>query len=116
MLWTTSFALRARKLGLRATIHCVAAIMAAALVFSVTSAAQASPRVTEIPLRADFAGPNEIVAGPDGAMYASDSSLDRVWRIGDNGRVRFFEMSGGATGIASAHGSLWVSNRDQSSI
>ena len=32
--------------------------------------------------------PNEIVAGPDGAMYTADSSLDKVWRIGDNGRVR----------------------------
>jgi virginiamycin B lyase len=90
--------------------------MAAALVFSATSAAQASPRVTEIPLRAEFAGPNEIVAGPDGAMYASDSSLGLVHRIAANGRVRAFDVGGGATGIASAHGALWVSNRDQSSI
>jgi virginiamycin B lyase len=101
---------------LSATKSGAAVIATAALVFSAATAAQASPRVTEIPLRAEFAGPNEIVAGPDGAMYASDSSLDRVWRISDSGRVRFFEMSGGATGIASAHGSLWVSNRDESSI
>jgi virginiamycin B lyase len=101
---------------LSATKTGAAVIATAALVFSAATAAQASPRVTEIPLRAEFAGPNAIVAGPDGAMYASDSSLDRVWRVSDSGRVRFFELDGGATGIASAHGALWVSNRDQSSI
>ena len=89
--------------------------MTAAFAFSAT-AAQASPRVSEIPPRAEFAVPNEIVAGPDGAMYASDSSLGRVWRINDNGRVRFFDVGGGATGIASAHGALWVSDRDTPAI
>ena len=74
------------------------------------------PRVSEIRLPAQFAGPNEIVAGPDGAIYTSDGSLGKVWRIGDNNRVRSFDVGGGATGIASAHGALWVSNRDGSSI
>ena len=78
--------------------------------------AQASPRVTEIPLRAEFAGPGEIVAGPDGAMYTSDSSLGKVWRITDSGKRPLLDVGGGATGIASAHGALWVSNRDESSI
>ena len=90
--------------------------MAAAPCVPATSAAQASPRVTEIPLRAEFAVPGDIVAGPDGAMYTADSSLGRVFRITDTGRVRSFDVGGGATGVASAHGALWVSNRDQSSI
>jgi virginiamycin B lyase len=67
-------------------------------------------------LSAQFAGPNEIVAGPDGAIYTSDGSLNKVWRTGDHDRVRSFDIDGGATGIASAHGALWVSNRDGSSI
>lgn len=91
------------------------AALVAALAFSAT-AAQASPRVSEIPLRAEFAVPNEIVAGPDGALYTSDSSLGLVHRISENGRVRSFDIGGGATGIASAHGALWVSNRDASAI
>ena len=78
--------------------------------------AQASQRVTEIPLRAQFAVPGDIVAGPDGAMYTSDSSLGKVWRISDAGKVRSFDVGGGATGIASAHGALWVSDRDGSQI
>ncbi|WP_272598112.1 virginiamycin B lyase family protein [Solirubrobacter ginsenosidimutans] len=89
--------------------------MVAAFVVS-ASAAQASPRVSETPLRSQYAVPNEIVAGPDGAIYTSDSSLGKVWRIGDYGRVRSFDVGGGATGIASAHGALWVSNRDTSAI
>jgi virginiamycin B lyase len=101
---------------LSATKSGAAAFIAAAFVFSAATAAQASPRVTEIPLRAEYAVPGAIVAGPDGAMYAADSSLGRVFRIVDNRRVRSFEIGGGATGIASAHGALWVSNRDQSSI
>src|ERR1700754_1873310 len=91
-----------------------AALVAA---FAVTaSAAQASPRVSEIPLRSQYAVPNSIVAGPDGAIYTSDSSLNKVWRIGENNRVRGFDLGGGATGIASAHGALWVSDRDGSRI
>jgi virginiamycin B lyase len=92
-----------------------AATLVAAFAVSAT-AAQASPRVSEIPLRSQYAVPNEIVAGPDGALYSSDSSLGKVWRIGDYGRVRSFDIGGGATGIASAHGALWVSNRDASAI
>jgi len=99
---------------LSATIKASAALVAAFVVSA--PAAQASPRVTEIPLRAEFAVPGDIVAGPDGAMYTADSSLGRVFRITDTGRVRSFDVGGGATGIASAHGALWVSNRDQSSI
>jgi virginiamycin B lyase len=92
-----------------------AATMVAAFVVS-ASAAQASPRVSEIPLRSQYAVPNEIVAGPDGAIYTSDSSLGKVWKIGDDNRVRSFDVGGGATGIASAHGALWVSDRDGSRI
>ena len=62
--------------------------MTAALVFSATSAAQASPRVTEIPLRAEYAVPGDIVAGPDGAMYTADSSLGRVFRITETGPLQ----------------------------
>jgi virginiamycin B lyase len=91
-----------------------AALVAAFAVLTTT--AQASPRVSEIKLPAQLAGPNAIVAGPDGALYTSDGSLDKVWRVGDNGRVRSFDVGGGATGIASAHGALWVSDRDGSAI
>ena len=60
--------------------------------------------------------PGDIVAGPDGAMYTADSSLGKVLRISDAGKVRSYDVGGGATGIASAHGSLWVSERDGSQI
>jgi virginiamycin B lyase len=96
-------------------VKTASAALVAAFALSAT-AAQASPRVSEIPLRSQFAVPNEIVAGPDGAIYTSDSSLGKVWRIGDHGRVRSFDVGGGATGIAAAHGALWVSNRDTSAI
>ena len=39
-----------------------------------------------------------------------------MWRISDSGKVRSYDVGGGATGIASAHGSLWVSERDGSQI
>ena len=81
-----------------------------------TGTAQASQRVTEIPLRAQYAVPGDIVAGPDGAMYAADSSLGKVYRIAENGTVRSYDVGGGVTGIASAHGALWVSERDGSQI
>ena len=92
-----------------------AAALVAALALS-AGTAQASQRVTEIPLRAQYAVPGDIVAGPDGAMYAADSSLGKVWRIADSGKVRSYDVGGGVTGIASAHGSLWVSERDGSQI
>ena len=91
-----------------------AAILAALALSAGT--AQASQRVTEIPLRAQYAVPGDIVAGPDGAMYTADSSLGKVCRIADNGSVRSYDVGGGATGIASAHGALWVSERDGSQI
>ena len=91
-----------------------AAILAALTLTAGT--AQASQRVTEIPLRAQYAVPGDIVAGPDGAMYTADSSLGKVWRISDAGKVRSYDVGGGATGIASAHGALWVSERDGSQI
>jgi virginiamycin B lyase len=92
-----------------------AAALVAALALSAGSA-QASQRVTEIPLRAQYAVPGDIVAGPDGAMYAADSGLGKVWRIADNGRVRSYDVGGGVTGITSAYGALWVSERDGSQI
>src|SRR5262245_18348477 len=93
----------------------LSAAVLAALTLS-AGAAQASQRVTEIPLRAQYAVPGDIVAGPDGAMYTADSSLGRVFRISDSGKVRSYDVGGGATGIASAYGALWVSERDGSQI
>ena len=87
------------------------AAVLAALALSVGTA-DASQRVTEIPLRAQYAVPGDIVAGPDGAMYTADSSLGRVFRISDAGKVRSYDVGGGATGIASAYGALWVSERE----
>jgi virginiamycin B lyase len=91
------------------------AAVLAALALS-TGTAQAGERVTEIPLRAEFAVPGHIVAGPDGAMYTNDSSLGKVHRIAENGRVRSYDVGGGTTGITSAHGALWVTERDGSRI
>ena len=81
-----------------------------------TGTAQAGERVTEIPLRAQYAVPGQIVAGPDGAMYTNDSSLGKVYRIAENGRVRSYDIGGGTTALTSAHGALWVSERDDSRI
>jgi virginiamycin B lyase len=97
-----------------ATITAGAALVAALVVS--TPVAQASPRVIEIPLRAQYAVVGEIVAGPDGAMYAADSSLGKLWRISDSAKVRSIDVGGGVTGVASAHGALWASERDGDQI
>lgn len=81
-----------------------------------TASAVASPRVTQFPIRAEFASPNDIVAGPDGALYAPDGSLGRVWRISTSGKLRSIEVGGQPSGAASFQGALWVTDAAQDRI
>ncbi len=81
-----------------------------------TAQAVASPRVTQFPIRAEFASLNDIVAGPDGALYAPDRSLGRVWRITTAGRIRPIELGGQPSGAASFQGALWVTDAQDDRI
>src|SRR5215212_1809134 len=88
----------------------------ATLVVALPSTALAHPHAKEFKL-AEFAGPNHITMGADGAMWSSDGSLDRLWRVSAKGKVSFVGLEGGATGVTTGHdGALWVSNRDRSRI
>jgi virginiamycin B lyase len=84
----------------------------------VTFAAIAAPaaahdtQVKEYKLPADFAVPADITPGPDGAMYAPDGSLGRLWRITQKGKISFVELGGGPAGVAAGRdGALWVTDR-----
>ena len=77
---------------------------------AVSSAAVASPRVTEYKLPAEFALPNDLTTGPDGAVWATDSSLGRIWRIPAKGKIRSYELGQQPGAIVTAHGSMWVAD------
>jgi virginiamycin B lyase len=84
----------------------------------VTFAAVAAPaaahdvQVKEYRLPADFAVPADIATGPDGAMYAPDGSLGRLWRITQKGKISFVELGGNPAGVAAGpDGALWVTDR-----
>jgi virginiamycin B lyase len=68
------------------------------------------PRATSFPLPAEFAVPNDVVAGPDGALWSSDGSLGVVWRITTSGRIRSFDVGGQPAAITAAHGALWIAD------
>ena len=91
------------------------ALLAAAvamLAVALPSTALAHPHAKEYTL-AEFAGPNHITTGPDGALWASDGSLNRLWRVTTKGKVSSIELEGGATGVATGRdGALWVTDRD----
>jgi virginiamycin B lyase len=81
-----------------------------------TAAAVASPRVQQFPIRADFASPNDITTGPDGALWVPDGSLGNVYRVAVNGKLRAFPVGGQPSGIVSHAGALWVTDASQDRI
>ena len=84
----------------------------AALAVAIPSTALAHNQVKEFPL-AEFAGPNDITTGPDGALWASDGSLGRLWRVTTKGKVSSIETGGGPVGVTTGpDGALWVADRD----
>ena len=95
------------------------ALLAAAvatLAVALPSTALAHPHAKEYKL-AEFAGPNHITTGPDGALWSSDGSLNRLWRVTPKGKVSSIELEGGAVGVATGRdGALWVTDRDNSRI
>src|SRR3954469_13017829 len=73
--------------------------------------ALAKPHAKEFPLE-QFAVPADITAGPDGALYAPDGSLRRLWRITTKGKVSYQEVGIGPAGVATGRdGALWVTDR-----
>ena len=66
---------------------------------------------------AQFAVPADITTGPDGALYAPDGSLDRLWRVTTKGKVSSVEVPGGPAGVATGKdGALWVTARTTGQI
>ncbi len=91
------------------TIALIALAIVAAL--AAVSPASATPRATPYPLPADFALPNQPVTGPDGAVWVTDSSLGRIWRIAPRtGKIRSYDLGQQPTGITVAYGSMWVAD------
>ncbi len=109
-----------RAAGARAETACmrnlpflprVAAVLAMVVVAGLSAtAANASQRLTTYKLPAEFALPNDMTIGPDGATWVTDSSLGRIWRIGQSGRIRHYELGQMPGAITVAHGSLWVAD------
>ena len=97
------------KLQLRKTATSIALGLAAWLAVS-APAATAGERVTQFPLPAESADPHDVAAGPDGALWTSDSNLGRVWRITPSGKLRSFDVGGAPAGITAAHGALWFTD------
>jgi streptogramin lyase len=87
----------------------VAAVVAMVVVAGLSaSAANASQRLTTYKLPEEFALPNDMAIGPDGATWVTDSSLGRIWRISESGRIRHYELGQMPGAITVAHGSMWV--------
>src|SRR5687767_8884342 len=82
----------------------------------VTSSANASQRLTTYELPAEFALPNDMTIGPDGATWVTDSSLGRIWRIAANGRIKSYELGQQPGAITVADGSLWVADASGDAI
>jgi virginiamycin B lyase len=90
------------------TIAFVALAIVALL--AAVSPASAAPRVTPYKLPADFALPNDLTTGPDGAVWVTDSSLGQIWRIAKNGKIRHYDLGQMPGGITTAYGSMWVAD------
>jgi virginiamycin B lyase len=89
----------------------VAAVLAMIVVAGLAATtANASPRLTTYELPAEFALPNDMTVGPDGATWVTDSSLGRIWRIAANGRIRSYELGQQPGAITVADGSMWVAD------
>ena len=87
------------------------AVVLTALLAVAVSPAAAHTRSTTVKLPAEFALPNDAVLGPDGAMWVTDSSLGRIWRIGSKQKkIRSYELGQQPTGITTGHGSMWVAD------
>src|ERR1044071_754362 len=97
------------------TIALIALAIVAALT-AIVSPASAAPKVTPYKLPADFALPNHLTTGPDGAMWVTDSSLGRIWKIAKSGKIRHYELGEMPVGITSAYGSLWVTDASDDAI
>jgi virginiamycin B lyase len=90
------------------------AATAAALAVAIPSTALAHNTVKEYPLE-EFAVPADITTGPDGALWAPDGSLGRLWRVTTKGKVSSIDMGVGTgpAGVATGRdGALWVTDRD----
>jgi virginiamycin B lyase len=96
------------------TIALIALAIVAAL--AAVSPASAAPKAKAYKLPADFALPNHLTTGPDGAMWITDSSLGKIWRIAKTGKIRSYELGDMPVGIASAYGSLWVTDSSDDAV
>jgi virginiamycin B lyase len=84
---------------------------------AIASPASATPRTTPFPLPDEFAQATDLVTGPDGAVWVTDSSLGRIWRIAaKGGKIRSYDLGDMPGGITTAHGSLWVTDSGGSAI
>jgi virginiamycin B lyase len=101
----------------RRSIAALALAVTACLV-ATAPAAVAAPNLREFRLPAQFALPNDVAAGPDGAVWATDGSLRRVWRITPKGKISSFEFdfTSQPAGITSAQGFLWIADAGRDEI
>jgi virginiamycin B lyase len=89
----------------------VAAVVAMVIIAGLSAtAANASQRLTTYKLPEEFALPNDMTIGPDGATWVTDSSLGRIWRISTSGKIRYHELGQMPGAITVAHGSMWVAD------
>src|ERR1051325_9741282 len=103
------------SLPISRTIALIALAIVAAL--AAVSPASAAPRVTPYKLPADFALPNHLVTGPDGAVWVTDSSLGEIWRIAPRtGNIRHYDLGDIPSGITVAYGAMWVADAGGDSI
>jgi virginiamycin B lyase len=87
------------------------ALAAVALTALLAPAAAHAHSVKEYKLE-QYAVPADITAGPDGALWAPDGSLGRLWRITTAGRISYVELGGSPAGVAAGpDGALWVTDR-----
>ena len=64
-----------------------------------------------------YAVPADLTTGPDGALYAPDGSLDRLWRVTAKGKVSHIPVPGGPAGVATGKdGALWVTARTDDQV
>jgi virginiamycin B lyase len=98
------------KLPVRNSAVLAAAV--ATLAVALPSTALAHPHAKEYKLE-QHAVPVDITTGPDGALWAPDGSLGRLWRVTTKGNVSSIELGGGPAGVTTGRdGNLWVADRD----
>jgi streptogramin lyase len=85
--------------------------VAAALVISAVAFCQSPSNITEYPIPTLSSYPDQLAAGPDGALWFTETTGGRVGRITTSGTISEFPLAGGAQpyGIdAGPDGNLWV--------